>query len=148
MIMKNTNISPLFLPLATLILLCWANNHSSQASRNLATIKAIYNLTVFPNNVPFIAQGFSAIPAELFNANATGRVTLLGNFSGFKESAEFFFGLAPVPQAPFYAAFASANAVEPDFGKHLTYLKEIAFWKFGQDGAVLAYDAWIPNLAL
>lgn len=40
------------------------------------------------------------------------------------------------------------NQSRPDFGKHLTYLKEIAFWKFGQDGAVLAYDAWIPNLAL
>ena len=146
---KNFHIISLFLPLATLILLGSAKNYTPQASRNLATIKAIYNLTVFPNNVPFITQGFSVIPAGLFNANATGRVSPLGNFSGFEESAEYFFGLAPTPQAPFYAAFATADVVEfsscgdvassvvtfdarvlnqsrPDFGKHVTYLKEVS----------------------
>lgn len=87
---KNLHILSLFPPLATLILLGSAKNYTPQVSRNLATIKAIYNLTVFPNNVPFITQGFSVIPAGLFNANATGRVSPLGNFSGFEECRVLF----------------------------------------------------------
>ena len=35
-----------------------------------------------------------------------------------------------------------------DNGKYVTTLKQIAFWRFDDSGAVLNYDAWIPNLAL
>lgn len=33
-----------------------------------------------------------------------------------------------------------------DDGKPLVPLKQVAFWKFDKQGAVLKYDAWIPNL--
>ncbi len=29
----------------------------------------------------------------------------------------------------------------------MSTLKEVAFWRFDDKGAVLYYDAWIPNLA-
>jgi hypothetical protein len=142
------------------------------AARNLKTISDIYNLTVFPNNLPIIEQGGSAVPAGLFAANASGRVTPLGNFTGFLDSIEYFFALALVPQPPSYAAFTSAKVVEftsgcPEVatsvayletrvdnpnatnnGAYLSTLKEIAFWRFDDTGAVAFYDAWIPNLAL
>lgn len=38
------------------------------------------------------------MPPGLFDPNATGRITPLGNFTGFEDSIEYFFGLAPMPQ--------------------------------------------------
>lgn len=35
-----------------------------------------------------------------------------------------------------------------DDGQHVSTLKQVAFWRFDDSGAVLHYDAWIPNLAL
>ena len=32
-------------------------------------------------------------------------------------------------------------------GQYLSTLKQVAFWRFDDDGAVTAYDAWIPNLS-
>ncbi|KAJ8079814.1 hypothetical protein AAF712_016620 [Marasmius tenuissimus] len=145
------------------------------ATRNLNTIRSIYNLTVYPNNVPIIQNGGSAVPRGLFNANATGRITPLGNFTGFEDSIEYFFGLAPVPQNnPAGSAFYKADIVEfssgcPDVASSVVYLhtarvnpetgervsgarevplKQIAFWRFDSEGSVLKYDAWIPNLPL
>lgn len=65
--------------------------------RNLATITSIYNLTVFPNQEPILERGAAGVPAGLFNENATGRVDPVGNFTGFNDSIEYFFALAPVP---------------------------------------------------
>lgn len=65
-------------------------------SRNLDTISNIYNMTIFPNNLPVLKDGAKAVPPGLFNINATGRVTPIGNFSGFDDSIEYFFALAPV----------------------------------------------------
>jgi hypothetical protein len=65
--------------------------------RNLDTITKIYNLTVFPNQLPILEQGAAGVPAGLFNENATGRVDPVGNFTGFEDSIEYFFALAPVP---------------------------------------------------
>ncbi|KAJ8072316.1 hypothetical protein PM082_015875 [Marasmius tenuissimus] len=144
------------------------------ATRNLNTIKSIYNLTVYPHNVPIIQKGGSAVPPGLFNANATGRITPLGNFTGFEDSIEYFFGLAPVPSSPADAAIYEADIVEfssgcPEVASSVVYLhtaqvnletgervpgakdvplKQIAFWKFDSSGSVLKYDAWIPNLPL
>ncbi|KAJ7491371.1 hypothetical protein B0H11DRAFT_2277873 [Mycena galericulata] len=64
--------------------------------RNQNTIQAIYNLTIFPANAKIIAEDSSAVPAGLFNINATGRVTPVGEFFGFQDSIEYFFGLAPL----------------------------------------------------
>jgi hypothetical protein len=65
--------------------------------RNFDTIQGIYNLTIYPNQVPILLQGAAGVPAGLFNANATGRVDPVGNFTGFDDSIEYFFALAPVP---------------------------------------------------
>lgn len=60
--------------------------------------RLLTNRQVYPNNAPIIAQGGSAVPPGLFDPNATGRITPLGNFTGFEDSIEYFFGLAPMPQ--------------------------------------------------
>ena len=77
-------------------------------NRNLETVQAIYNLTLYPNNMPIVTKGESAVPSGLFSANAKGRVSPGGSFSGFTDTNEYFFGLALVPQPPFYTAFSQA----------------------------------------
>jgi len=126
---------------------------------------------VWPNNLPIIQHGDSAVPPGLFAPSASGRVSPLGNFTGFEDSIEYFFALALVPSQPSYAVFTKAtvasfssgcaevaasvayletrvhNASLPNDGEYLSTLKQVAFWRFDKDGAVLAYDAWIPNLS-
>ncbi|KAJ7701056.1 hypothetical protein B0H16DRAFT_1641631 [Mycena metata] len=82
-------------------------------NRNRNTVQQIYNLTVFPFNAAIVTGGASAVPAGLFNQNATGRVTPVGEFVGFEDSIEYFFGLAPLPTgvAP-NGAFTNATLVE------------------------------------
>ena len=60
---------------------------------------------MYPNNVPIVIGGADAVPDGLFNDNATGRVLPVGTFSGFEDSIEYFWGLAPIAsdmQAAFY----------------------------------------------
>jgi hypothetical protein len=87
--------------LACLILSTWSlplqMRHYEQ--RNLKTITSIYNLTVYPNQLPIFELGAAGVPPGLFNENTTGRVDPVGNFTGFDDSTEYFFALAPVPQA-------------------------------------------------
>ena len=80
--------------------------------RNLNTITALYNRTVYPTNLEFIVNGSSSVPKGLFNANVSGRITPLGNFTGFQDSVEYFFALAPVPQSPLYYGFSKIQIVE------------------------------------
>jgi hypothetical protein len=54
-------------------------------------------VTVYPNNAAIIFGGDAAVPKGLFNTNATGRVTPVGEFVGFQDSIEYFWGLAPLP---------------------------------------------------
>lgn len=98
------------------------------AQRNLETIQRIYNLTVYPNNVPIINQGASAVPAGLFDPGATGRVSPVGNFSGFDDSIEYFFALAPTPQAQQGVGIYKADVVEftsgcPEVAASVVYLR-------------------------
>ncbi|KAF2216223.1 hypothetical protein CERZMDRAFT_81373 [Cercospora zeae-maydis SCOH1-5] len=142
------------------------------AQRNLKTIREIYNLTVYPNNAQIVAQGASAVPPHLFANEATGRVSPVGNFSGFDDSIEYFFSLAPTPQASNGVAFTRAEVLEftsgcPEVAASLVYfrsghvdpqtlkvdttkpmstLSQVAFWRFDNEGKVLKYHAWIPNL--
>ena len=88
----------------------------SYVTRNLNTIQAIYNLTVYPNNVPIISHGATAVPAGLFNSGATGRIDPVGSFTGFKDSVEYFFGLAPLPAPPTYVIISKAEIVEFNSG--------------------------------
>lgn len=116
------------------------------------TFQALVSLTLL---TPIFEEGGScSIPSEL------------------DDSTEYFFALAPVPQPPGYGAFTKAEVVEftsgsPDVAASLVYftstvvnpnatnngqfiniLKQVAFWRFDEKGAVLKYDAWIPNLRL
>ena len=79
--------------------------------RNLDTITKIYDRTVYPTNLQFVAKGPASVPPGLFNENATGRITPVGNFTGFNDSTEYFFALAPVPQPPSYIGFSKAQTV-------------------------------------
>lgn len=119
--------------------------------RNLATISAIYNLTVYPNQLPILFSGAGAVPPGLFAQNVIGRVAPVGDFRGFEDSIEYFFALAPVPQAnaamaaithfkitefttgcPDLAAsvvYLFCNVVDPtspDHGKSLAPLKQVS----------------------
>lgn len=98
------------------------------AQRNLDTIRKIYNLTVYPNNVPIVNRGAEAVPPGLFNQDATGRVSPVGNFSGFADSIEYFFALAPTPQLSNGIGFYAADVVEftsgcPEVAASLVYLR-------------------------
>ena len=143
---------------------------SSWAQRNYETVRNIYNMTIFPHNQAFITRGIEAVPAGLFATNASGRITPVGNFTGFEDSVEYFFGLTPIPQAPLFDTWTNArivsfssecpqvassvvygdvSGVSPNattYGKKITTIKQIAFWRFDDTGAVVAYDAWLPNL--
>ncbi|CAK1361839.1 hypothetical protein CB0940_02835 [Cercospora beticola] len=152
-----------------------AKRHSKlpdYAKRNLQTIREIYNLTVYPNNAQIVAQGASAVPPHLFADQATGRVSPVGNFTGFDDSIEYFFSLAPTPQGSNGVAFYRSEVLEftsgcPEVAASLVYfraghvdpqtleldttkpvstLSQVAFWRFDDDGKVLKYHAWIPNL--
>jgi hypothetical protein len=139
-------------------------------TRNFNTIAAIYAFGGYPESKAFIKDGFKAVPKGLFNANASGRISPVGNFSGAELSTEYFFGLSPQAEAPFYIAWTSweiqsfqsecanvavskvhgrttiVNPGAPNDGEFLTTLQQTAFWRFDDEGAVIAYDAVIPNL--
>ena len=66
--------------------------------RNFNTVRSIYELTIYPNQLPIFEKGAAGVPPGLFNEDATGRVDPVGNFTGFEDSIEYFFALAPVPQ--------------------------------------------------
>lgn len=119
------------------------------AQRNLNTIKRIYNTTIYPHNQDFVTHGAVAIPSGLFNVNASGRITPIGNFTGFEDSVEYFFGLTPTSQAPLWATWTSfevvsftsgcpevassvvygkTTGVNPNastFGQHVTTIKQV-----------------------
>jgi len=133
--------------------------------RNLQTIKNIYNLTIYPNQVPIIVAGAAAVPKGLFALNATGRISPVGNFTSFDDSIEYFFALPPIPhsnsngaafthfwipqfssECPEVAAstvYLTAAVVDPtknDTGRVVTYLKQTGFWRFNAAGEVINYD--------
>ncbi|KAK4140465.1 uncharacterized protein C8A04DRAFT_32049 [Dichotomopilus funicola] len=145
--------------------------HHDFAKRNFNTISSIYNLTVYPNQLPIFQYGGAGVPDGLFSHKVVGRVDPVGNFTDFEGSIEYFFALAPLPQgnaakaaitsyqitefssqcpgvaaSVVYLHCSVVNPGAPDHGKPLPPLKQVAFWKFDHKGAVLKYDAWIPNL--
>jgi hypothetical protein len=149
-----------------------SNRQPSWQQRNYDTISSIYNMTIYPHNQAFIKEGAKAVPKGLFAQNATGRITPVGNFSGFEDSVEYFFGLTPPIQAPLYDTWTKAKIVsfssgcpevassvvygettgvnsraKATFGQTITTIKQVAFWRFNEEGAVVAYDAWLPTLS-
>jgi hypothetical protein len=119
----------LCIALACLIPSTWSwpvgNNHER---RNFRTVSQIYNLTIYPHQLTIIEDGGAGVPPGLFNPEATGRVDPVGTFTGFEDSIEYFFALAPVPQAnPASAAITSIQITEfssacPDVAASVVYL--------------------------
>ncbi|KAL8675480.1 MAG: hypothetical protein Q9168_000181 [Polycauliona sp. 1 TL-2023] len=168
--MRN-NMTKMILTALLLTVACSAKL-TGYKKRNFDTISKIYKLTQYPNNLAFIANGSASVPPGLFNKNAKGRITPVGNFTGFDESAEYFFALAPMASPPTYSVFSDVRVVEftsgcpsvassvvyfnttvlnpnaTNNGQYLTTLKQVAFWEFDRHGDVVKYDAWIPNLRL
>jgi hypothetical protein len=109
-----------------------ALNPGGFRQRNLKTIQSIYNLTIYPNNIPIVQHGGNAVPSGLFNLNAAGRVTPVGNFTGFNDSIEYFFAIAPQPVAPLFGVFSEAQIVEfssdcPEVASSVVYLHTSSF---------------------
>lgn len=57
-------------------------------NRNLNTVRAIYDMTVYPNNIPILLGGGKAVPPGLFAEHATERVSPVGDFEDFEDSIE------------------------------------------------------------
>lgn len=96
--------------------------------RNLDTISKIYNRTAYPTILEFLANGSASVPPGLFNANAKGRITPVGNFTGFDDSTEYFFALTPLPLAPNYVTFLKAEVTHftsacPEIAASVVYLR-------------------------
>lgn len=93
--------------------LCHSSNHphDNWQLRNFQTIQKIYNTTIYPNSQEFMKHGLSAIPPGLFSQNASGRISPVGNFSGFEDSVEYFFGLTPIPQPPLFNTWTRADII-------------------------------------
>ncbi|KAF3318776.1 hypothetical protein TWF173_006793 [Orbilia oligospora] len=137
----------------------------------------IYQFTVYPRQEAIIAQVTSdSIPElePLFSPTVSGRIQEIGNFTNFRHSIEYFFGLAPRPQGSMYSAIVEAeltqfssdhpsiaastvnfkvaldNPSKPGFGapgtRTYTYLKQTGFWHFDEQGRVDYYDLYIPAL--
>ncbi|MBE3043522.1 hypothetical protein IMZ48_13315 [Candidatus Bathyarchaeota archaeon] len=84
--------------LAVLSPACARPKKCDYRTRNFNTICSIYDLTVYPNQVPIITGGATKVPDGLFSHDVVGRVYPVGNFKGFEDSIEYFFALAPLPQ--------------------------------------------------
>jgi hypothetical protein len=104
------------------------HNQRNYEQRNFDTVKSIYELTIFPNQLPILEGGAAGVPPGLFSENATGRVDPVGNFTGFDDSIEYFFALAPVPQTN--AASTAITSIQitefssacPDVAASVVYL--------------------------
>lgn len=128
--MANSNI--ILLTIVSLCVSLATAHHPSYAKRNLDTITKIYARTVYPTNLEFIQRGPASVPPGLFAANARGRVTPLGNFTGFEDSTEYFFALAPVPTPPAYVAISKAEITHfssqcPEVAASVVYLRTSVF---------------------
>ncbi|KAJ7243074.1 hypothetical protein C8J57DRAFT_1367153 [Mycena rebaudengoi] len=119
--------------------------------RNKNTIQGIYNLTVFPANTRIIAGGAAAVPPGLFNVNATGRITPVGQFANDPSAitkATIVAFTSGCPEVASSVVYLTVSTVNPDnsTGPYVSSQKQIAFWRFDDEGAVLKYDAWLPGL--
>lgn len=87
------------------------------------------------------------------------------------DTEEYFFALTPDPAPPTYATWTNSTvthfvsecpevaasvvygktmgvnaSVPATYQKEVSTIKQVAFWQFDDDGAVLKFDAWIPTL--
>lgn len=82
---------------------------------------------IFPYNAAVIQSQGGSIPG-LFDEAAAGRITPLGNFTGFLDSIEYFYGLAPLPLTSGGRAIYEADVVAfssecPLVASSVVYLK-------------------------
>jgi hypothetical protein len=106
-------------------------------------------------NVPIIQNGSKAVPPELFNVNATGRVSPIGNFEGLEDSIEYFFALAPIPSAGnSYMVISNAKIVDfssgcPEVASSVVYLEtRVNNPGASNDGAYLSTLKEVKSLAI
>ena len=97
------------------------------AARNRATIERIYELTLYPNQLPILQGGAAAVPERLFANGTRGRITPVGSFEDLEGTVEYFWGLAPVPQGPNGIVFNRAEVVSfqsqcPEVASSVVYL--------------------------
>ncbi|KAH6665455.1 hypothetical protein B0J14DRAFT_569058 [Halenospora varia] len=140
-------------------------------TRNYNTLYGIYDFASWPKSAAFIKDGVKAIPPGLLNVNATGRISPVGNFTGIEQTGEYFFGLSPQAEAPFYIGWTDfqihqfssecpevacskvwgrTTIVKPNAtnnGEYVSTLMQHACFRFDDEGAVLYYDATLPNLS-
>jgi hypothetical protein len=132
-------------------------------------IEKLHNLTVYPNNMPFITTG--VIQPGIFDVNVTGRVAPVVNLIGDRMSMEYFPGISPSP-APttslvqvaydlrYYAEQGNVVATVIDtVYKKLAVpgdlstpigdpipLTQFGFWKFNKNKVIEQYDLAVPDL--
>jgi hypothetical protein len=51
--------------------------------RNFRALSTIYNLIIYPNQLPILQHGAAGVPPGLFNKNDTSRIDPVGNFTSF-----------------------------------------------------------------
>src|SRR3569833_3004486 len=63
----------------------WSRNFEQ---RNFKTVSRIYNLTVYPNQLPIFTSGAAGVPAGLFSKDVVGRVAPVGRIVGIPGTIE------------------------------------------------------------
>lgn len=84
------------------------------------------------------------------NPGETGPGILTPIYKTFTKATINHFA-SSCPNVASSVVYLDTTIVHPgsaDDGQHVSTLKQVAFWHFDDSGAVLYYDAWIPNLAL
>ncbi|KAL6054359.1 hypothetical protein QOT17_017396 [Balamuthia mandrillaris] len=127
-------------------------------------VKAVYDMTIFPNNVYFIEKFLSGEPftswlPDIFNENIAGRVYPFGVHKGPLAVAEYFYGLTPnnitfddlnirildVHMTQFFVsgnkALSSINyIVGTDPELPTANSTQIGIWRFDEEGKIKEFD--------
>jgi len=124
---------------------------------NLNVTRTLYDGLLFPSAANIIAAG--VYPAGIFNANASGRITPVGEFDDQIGSFEYFYGLASVVdmiQANFIKLFARDNEVSIRVDllvnqssvsvQGFQNVTQTGFITFDSDSRILSYDLAILRL--
>ncbi|KAK6597175.1 hypothetical protein H4I95_09446 [Botrytis cinerea] len=101
------------------------------------------NFTGFDDSTEYFFA-LSPIPGQ------TGAGILQPNYNAFTsyELHAFTSGCPEVASSIVYLNTTIVHPGSPSHGQYVTKIKEIAFWRFDENGAVLYYDAQISNLSL
>lgn len=102
----------------------------------------MYATAFIYSNIPFSALSTIPIPHRALLAPP--------NYNTFTNATIHSFS-SQCPEVASSIVYLNTTVVNPGDstdGQYISTLKEVAFWRFDDTGAVLYYDAWIPNLSL